>query len=142
MRAKWLIEMCRNCGIVGACLFTLSLSHALFYSFNNCQFQSTRLELPPSNRSRSRARKAINAKSELYLFVCCLANIYAISKTTPKSSLNAQSCGCNSINEHTIIRDRERERDIPPLHPNTNVNPNSLSPLPLSLTALSQHPTV
>lgn len=50
------------------------------------------------------ARKAISAKSEVYLFVCCLANIYAISKTTPESSLNAQSCGCNSINERAIIR--------------------------------------
>jgi len=84
------------------------------------------------NRSRTRprirplvlARKAISAKSELYLFVCCLANIYAISKTTPKSSLNAQSCGCNSINEHTIIREVSLPIPMPipiPCHPSLSV---------------------
>lgn len=61
------------------------------------------------------ARKAISAKSELYLFVCCLANIYAISKTTPKSSLNAQSCGCNSINERAIIRVATLPASLPTL---------------------------
>lgn len=64
-----------------------------------CQSASQRLG--PHPRRSTHPPKAISAKSELYLFACCLPNIYAISKTTPESSLNAQPCGCNSINERS-----------------------------------------